>query len=102
VVSLGFLEAFLSFRQAQSLGVLCPGGVSSPARSNQYQRDILDGELGSTLEHRFRKNVPFCKVIDCLIAGPVSRIAGYLGYGTEITVDAVKKQDGVSSPPRAL
>jgi len=41
-------------------------------------------------------------VIDCLIVGPVSRIAGYLGYGTEITVDAVKQQDGVSSPPRAL
>jgi len=52
--------------------------------------------------HRFRKDVPFRKLIDRLIAGPVSLIAGHLGYGTEITVYAVKQQDGVAIPSRAL
>ena len=53
-------------------------------------------------KHRFQKNVPFRKLIDRLIARPVSLIAGHLGYGTEITVYAVKQQDGVATPPRAL
>ncbi|MEO5865272.1 MAG: class I SAM-dependent methyltransferase [Nitrospiraceae bacterium] len=53
-------------------------------------------------KHRFQKDVPFRKLIDLLIARPVSLIAGHLGYGTEITAYAVKQQDGVSTPPRAL
>jgi hypothetical protein len=53
-------------------------------------------------KHRFQKNVPFRKVIDRLIARSVSRIAGHLGYGTEITVYAVKQRDGVSTTARAL
>jgi hypothetical protein len=42
-------------------------------------------------KHRFRKDVPFRKLIDHLIARPVSLIAGHLGYGTEITVYAIKQ-----------
>jgi SAM-dependent methyltransferase len=53
-------------------------------------------------KHRFRKDVPFRKLIDRLIARPFSLIAGHTGYGTEITVYAVKQQDGVSTPPFAL
>jgi SAM-dependent methyltransferase len=49
-------------------------------------------------KHRFGKDVPFSKLIDRLIARPVSLIAGYLGYGTEITVYASKQQDGISTP----
>jgi SAM-dependent methyltransferase len=52
-------------------------------------------------KHRFRRNVPFRKLIDRLIARPVSLIAGHLGYGTEIMVYAVKQQDGMATSPRA-
>jgi hypothetical protein len=41
-------------------------------------------------------------LIDRLIARPVSLIAGHLGYGTEITVHAVKQHDGMPIPPHAL
>lgn len=51
-------------------------------------------------KHRFRKDVPFRKLIGRLVARPVSLIAGYLGYGTEITIYAVKQQDGLSTSPR--
>ena len=63
---------------------------------------FLMASLDRFWKHRFRKDVPFRKLIDRLIARPVSLIAGHLGYGTEITVYAVKQQDGVSIPPRAL
>jgi hypothetical protein len=41
-------------------------------------------------------------LIDRLVARPLSLIAGHFGYGTEITVYAVKQEDGVSTPPCAL
>ena len=63
---------------------------------------FLMASLDRFWKHRFRKDVPFRKLIDRLIARPVSLIAGHLGYGTEITVYAVKQQDGMSIPPRAL
>jgi hypothetical protein len=50
-------------------------------------------------KHRFRKNVPFRKLIDRLVVRPMSLIAGHLGYGTDITIYAVKQQDGGSTPP---
>ena len=53
-------------------------------------------------KHRFRTDVPFRKLIDRLIARPVSLIAGHLDYGTEITAYAVKQQDAVLTSPRAL
>jgi SAM-dependent methyltransferase len=63
---------------------------------------FLMASLDRFWKHRFRNNVPFRKLIDHLIARPVSLIAGHLGYGTEITVYAVKQQDEVFTPPRAL
>lgn len=63
---------------------------------------FLMASLDRFWKHRFRKNVPFRKLIDRLIARPISLIAGHLGYGTEITVHAVKQQDAVSTPPRTL
>ena len=42
--------------------------------------------------HRFQTRVPFRALIERLIAGPVSFIAGQLGYGTEVTVHAVKRR----------
>ena len=63
---------------------------------------FLIASLDRFWKHRFRKEVPFRKLIDRLIARPVSLIAGHLGYGTEITVYAVKQQDGVVTPTRVL
>lgn len=40
---------------------------------------------------RFQKEAPFRKLIDRLVARPVSLIAGHLGYGTEMTVYALKQ-----------
>ena len=42
--------------------------------------------------HRFQARVPFRALIERLIAGPVSFIAGRLGYGTELTIHAVKRR----------
>lgn len=53
-------------------------------------------------KHRFRKNVPSRKLVGALIVGPLSWIAGRLGYGTEITVYAVKQQGAVSVPSSVL
>ena len=63
---------------------------------------FLMASLDRFWKHRFRKDVPFRKLIDRLIARPVSLIAGHLGYGTDVTVYAVKQQDGVFTSPRAL
>jgi SAM-dependent methyltransferase len=58
--------------------------------------------LDQLWKYRFQKKVPFRKLIDRLIARPISLIAGHLGYGTEITVYAVKRHGGVPAPPCAL
>lgn len=42
-------------------------------------------------KERFQKNVPLRGLIDHLIARPLSFIAGQLGYGTELTIHAVKQ-----------
>jgi len=42
-------------------------------------------------KHRFQKNVPLRMVVDRLLARPISFIAGHLGYGTEMTVYALKQ-----------
>lgn len=63
---------------------------------------FLMASLDRFWKHRFRKEVPFRKLIDRLIARPLSLIAGHLGYGTEITAYAVKQQDGVSASPLVL
>ncbi len=63
----------------------------------------LMASLDRFWKHRFRRAVPFRKLIDRLVARPLSLIAGHFGYGTEITVYAIKQQVGLStSSPRAL
>jgi SAM-dependent methyltransferase len=61
---------------------------------------FLMASLDRFWKHRFRKEVPLRKLIDRLVARPISLVAGYLGYGTEITIYAVKQQDGVSISSR--
>lgn len=41
--------------------------------------------------HRFHRSLPFRKIIDRLMVSPVTLIAGHLGYGTELTIHAVKQ-----------
>jgi SAM-dependent methyltransferase len=53
-------------------------------------------------KHRFGKDVPFRKLIDRLIARPVSLVAGHLGYGTEIIVYALKQQDDISTAEKTV
>ena len=73
---------------------------------NHFRTGVSDIFFMASLDrlwtHRFRTDVPFRKLIDRLIARPVSLIAGHLGYGTEITAYAVKQQDAVLTSSRAL
>jgi hypothetical protein len=53
--------------------------------------------LDRAWKHRFGREVPFRKLIGLLIAGPISFVAGRLGYGTELTIQAVKQNRIVGS-----
>lgn len=55
---------------------------------------FLMASLDRFWTHRFQKNVPLRKLVDRLVADPLSFLAGRLGYGTEITIHAVKQQPG--------
>jgi len=93
---------FYHFDKYSLSGIFAQAGFRLQRVRTSISAIFLMASLDRLWKHWFRKNVPFRKVIDCLIGRPVSRIAGYLGYGTEITVYAVKQQDGMSTPPRAL
>jgi len=93
---------FYHFDKHSLSGIFAQAGFRLKRARTSISAIFLMASLDRLWKHWFRKNVPFRKVIDCLIGRPVSRIAGYLGYGTEITVYAVKQQDGMSTPPRAL
>jgi SAM-dependent methyltransferase len=60
----------------------------------------LMASLDRVWKHRFQRDVPLRKLIDRLIARPVSLIAGHLGYGTEMTIYALKVQRGTATPSR--
>lgn len=92
---------FYHFDKHSLSGIFAQAGFRLQRVRTSISAIFLMASLDRLWKHRFRKNVPFRNVIDRLIARPVSRIAGYLGYGTEITVYAVKQQDGVSTPSRA-
>jgi SAM-dependent methyltransferase len=93
---------FYHFDKHSLSGIFAQAGFRLQRVRTSIRAIFLMACLDRLWKHRFRKDVPFRKVIDRLIARPVSRIAGYLGYGTEITVYAVKQQDGMSTPPRTL
>jgi SAM-dependent methyltransferase len=52
---------------------------------------FLMASLDRVWKHRFGQEVPLRKLIDRVIAGPVSFIAGRSGYGTELTIYAGKQ-----------
>jgi SAM-dependent methyltransferase len=93
---------FYHFDKRSLSGLLTQAGLQLHHFRTGVSAIFLMASLDRFWKNRFRKDVPFRKLIDRLIARPVSLIAGHLGYGTEITVYAVKQQDGVSTPPRAL
>ena len=93
---------FYHFDKRSLSGIFAQAGFRLQRVRTSIRANFLMASLDRLWKHRFRKEVPFRKVIERLIARPASRIAGYLGYGTEITVYAVKQRDGMSTPPRAL
>jgi SAM-dependent methyltransferase len=93
---------FYHFDKRSFSGIIAQAGFRLHRFRTGISAIFLMASLDRFWKHRFRKDVPFRKLIDRLIARPVSLIAGHLGYGTEITVYAVKLQDGMSIPPRAL
>jgi SAM-dependent methyltransferase len=62
----------------------------------------LMASLDRVWKHRFQKDVPLRKLIDRLVARPVSLIAGHLGYGTEMTIYALKVLRGAAAPSRTV
>jgi SAM-dependent methyltransferase len=62
----------------------------------------LMASLDRVWKHRFQRDVPLRKLIDRLVARPVSLIAGHLGYGTEMTIYALKVQRGAAAPSRTV
>ena len=52
---------------------------------------FLMASLDRFWTERFKRKVPFRKFIDRFIASPLSFIAGRFGYGTELTIHAVKQ-----------
>jgi SAM-dependent methyltransferase len=93
---------FYHFDKRSLSGIIAQAGFRLYRVRTGISAIFLMASLDRFWKHRFRTNVPFRKLIDRLIARPVSLIAGHLGYGTEITVYAVKQQDGVSTLPRTL
>jgi hypothetical protein len=93
---------FYHFDKCSLSGLLTHAGFQRHHFRTGVSAIFLMASLDRFWKYRFRKNVPFRKLIDRLIARPLSLIAGHLGYGTEITVYVVKQQDGMSIPPRAL
>ena len=94
---------FYHFEKHSLSGIFSQAGFRLHRVRTSISAIFLMASLDRFWNHRFRKNVPFRKLIDRLIARPVSLIAGHLGYGSEITVYAVKQHhDGMSTSPRAL
>jgi len=93
---------FYHFDKHSLSGIFAQAGFRLQRVRTSISAIFLMASLDRLWKHRFRKNVPFRKVINRLIARPVSRIAGHLGYGTEITVYAVKQQNGMPTSPRVL
>lgn len=93
---------FYHFDKRSLSGIIAQAGFRLYSVRTSISAIFLMASLDRFWKHRFRKDIPFRKLIDRLIARPVSLIAGHLGYGTEITVHAVKQQVGVSAHPSAL
>ena len=93
---------FYHFDKSSLSGILAQAGFRLHRFRTGVSAIFLMASLDRIWKHWFQKDVPLRKLIDRLIARPVSLIAGHLGYGTEITVYAIKQEDSVSTLSHAL
>ena len=80
------------FNKRSLSGVLAQAGFRLHEFRTGVSAIFLMASLDRFWKHRFQKEVPLRKLIDRFVARPVSWIAGHLGYGTEMTVYALKQQ----------
>ncbi len=86
---------FYHFDRASLTGALAKAGFSAQVVRTAVSSVFLMASLDRVWKHRFGRELPFRKLIEGLIAGPLSFVAGRLGYGTELTIHAVKRESGV-------
>lgn len=81
---------FYHFDRATLTATLAAAGFAPHVVRTAVSSVFWMASLDRVWKHRFRSEVPFRKLVDRLIAGPTSFIAGRLGYGTELTIHAIK------------
>ena len=82
---------FYHFDHSSLTATLAKSGFAPQVIRTAVGSIFLMASLDRIWKHRFGKEVPFRNFIDRLIAGPISFIAGQLGYGHELTFYAVKE-----------
>jgi hypothetical protein len=82
---------FYHFDRVSLTAALVRAGFAPQVVRTAVGSVFLMASLDRVWKHRFGREVPFRKLIDLLIAGPISFVAGRLGYGTELTIHAIKQ-----------
>ncbi|HKY71404.1 MAG TPA: class I SAM-dependent methyltransferase [Nitrospira sp.] len=82
---------FYHFDRASLSDALARAGFKVEGGRTAVSSVFMMASLDRVWKHRFGREVPIRRLIEKLIAGPLSFIAGRLGYGTELTVHAVKQ-----------
>jgi SAM-dependent methyltransferase len=85
---------FYHFDRASLTATLARSGFAAEAVRTAVSSVFLMASLDRVWKHWFGSEVPCRKLIDRLIAGPISFVAGRLGYGTELTIHAIKQGKG--------
>ena len=86
---------FYHFDRASLTAALAKAGFSAQVVRTGGSSVFLMASLDRAWKHRFGREVPFRKLIDWLIAAPLCFVAGQLGYGTELTIHAVKRESDI-------
>lgn len=81
---------FYHFDRVTLTAALAKAGFAAQVVRTAVSSVFLMASLDRVWKHRFGNDVPFRKLIDTVAAGPVSFLAGRLGFGTELTIHAVK------------
>jgi len=82
---------FYHFDHSSLTAILAKAGFMAHVARTAVSSVFFMASLDRAWKHRFGREVPFRKLIGLLIAGPISFVAGRLGYGTELTIQAVKQ-----------
>jgi SAM-dependent methyltransferase len=83
---------FYHFDRNSLTAALARAGFSVQVARTAVSSVFLMASVDRVWRHRFKKDVPLRQLVDKCIAGPVSFLAGRLGYGTELTVYALKQE----------